>query len=54
MKLYIKYMVSMRCKKIVKTELQKLSLHFANIDLGEVEILEHISKRTRSQLKEAQ
>jgi len=53
MKLYIKYMVSMRCKKIVKTELQKLSLHFANIDLGEVEILEHISKRTRSQLKEA-
>ncbi|MBK6504461.1 MAG: AraC family transcriptional regulator [Ignavibacteria bacterium] len=53
MKLHIKYMVSMRCKNIVKAELQKLRLHFTSVDLGEVEILEHISKSTRSQLKVA-
>ncbi len=53
MKLHIKYMVSMRCKTIVMSELQKLRLNFAKVDLGEVEILEQISKNTRSQLKES-
>lgn len=43
MKLFIKNMVSNRCKLIVKSELKKLGLHFINLELGEVEILEDIS-----------
>ena len=37
MKLYIKNMVSLRCKLVVKTELEKLNITYKNIDLGEVE-----------------
>ncbi len=52
MKLYIKYMVSLRCKMLVKEELSKLGLHYAVVDLGMVEILEDISQKQREQLKE--
>jgi hypothetical protein len=38
MKLYIKYMVSIRCKLVVKAELDKLGIHYGIVDLGEVEI----------------
>lgn len=38
MKLYIKYMVSLRCKMTVKEELKKLGIHTATIELGTVEI----------------
>ncbi|MFZ4106266.1 helix-turn-helix domain-containing protein [Flavobacterium sp.] len=41
--LYIKYMVSLRCKMLVKEELKRLGLHFVIVDLGMVEILEDIS-----------
>lgn len=51
MKLYIKYMVSARCKLAVKEELKKLGLHFIIVDLGEVEIMEDISIEQREQLK---
>ncbi|MFZ4398910.1 MAG: helix-turn-helix domain-containing protein [Bacteroidales bacterium] len=51
MKLYIKYMVSNRCKMAVKEELKKLGLHFIVVDLGEVEIMEDISLDQREQLK---
>ncbi|RYE01786.1 MAG: AraC family transcriptional regulator [Sphingobacteriales bacterium] len=51
MKLYIKYMVSNRCKTAVLEELKKLSLHFIVIDLGEVEILEELSHFQREQLR---
>ena len=51
MKLYIKYMVSIRCKLMVKEELKKLGLHFIVVDLGEVEIMETISNEVREQLK---
>jgi YesN/AraC family two-component response regulator len=50
MKLYIKYMVSLRCKMMVKSELQKLGLHFVEIDLGMVEILEEINEEQRELL----
>ena len=40
LKLYIKYMVSARCKMAVKEELKKLGLHFVLVDLGEVETME--------------
>ena len=51
MKLYIKYMVSNRCKMAVKEELKKLGLHFIVVDLGEVEIMETITSDQREQLK---
>ena len=51
MKLYIKYMVSLRCKMMVKEELKKLGLHFVTVDLGVVEILEDITREQRDQLK---
>ena len=51
MKIYIKYMVSTRCKMAVKEELKKLGLHFIVVDLGEVEIMENISDEQQEQLK---
>ena len=51
MKLYIKYMVSIRCKMMVKEELKKLGLHFIVVDLGEVEIMEDLSPEQREELR---
>lgn len=51
MKLYIKYMVSTRCKMAVKEELKKLGLHFIVVDLGEVEIMETLSVEQLASLK---
>jgi AraC-like DNA-binding protein len=51
MKLYIKYMVSLRCKMAVKEELRKLGLHFIILDLGEVEIMEDLSTDELEQLR---
>ncbi len=48
MKLHIKYMVSLRCKMVVKDELRKLGISYSNISLGQVEIPEEIN---RSQLE---
>ena len=53
MKLYIKYMVSIRCKMMVKEELTNLGLHFVNVDLGVVEIMEDITQEQRGALKTA-
>ncbi len=50
-KLYIKYMVSRRCKMMVQEELEKLGIKYVNIDLGMVEIIEDISQHTHAQLK---
>lgn len=49
--LYIRYMVSLRCKMVVKQELKKLGLWYVFVDLGSVEILEDISEEQRQQLK---
>ena len=43
MRLYIKNMVSNRCKMIVKSEFEELGLHFIIKELGEVEIMENIT-----------
>lgn len=51
MKLYIKYMVSNRCKMAVKEELKKLDLHFVLVDLGEVEVMENLSSACLLELK---
>ncbi|UZR99976.1 helix-turn-helix domain-containing protein [Chondrinema litorale] len=51
MKLYIKYMVSLRCKMMVKDELIKLGLHASIVELGMVEILEDITQQQHDELK---
>jgi len=51
LKLYIKFMVSNRCKMAVKEELKKLGLHFIVVDLGEVEIMENLSADKRDLVK---
>ena len=50
MKLYIKYMVSIRCKMIVKSELDNLGLKYRDVDLGEADIIESITAIQREQL----
>jgi AraC-like DNA-binding protein len=52
MKLYIKYMVSLRCKMMVKEELKKIGLRYVVVELGMIEILENITAKQRKQLKE--
>ncbi len=44
-------MVSLRCKMMVKTELEKLGLHYVVLDLGMVDVLEDISTAQREALK---
>jgi len=51
LKLFIKYMVSIRCKLMVKSELKKLGLHYIMVELGEVEIKENITAEQHAQLK---
>jgi len=52
LKLYIKYMVSNRCKMLVKDELKNLGLHFI-VDMGVVDIMEDISHEQREQIRSA-
>ncbi len=52
MKLYIKYMVSLRCKMLVKDELIKLGLHYVSVDLGMVEIMEEMNDEQHGLLKQ--
>lgn len=51
MKLYIKYMVSTRCKMMVKEALKQLGLHFIVVDLGVVEIMEILSDEQKEELR---
>ena len=44
-------MVSLRCKMIVKSELEKMKLHFTIVELGEVVINEKLSIKKQNQLK---
>ena len=53
MKLFIKYMVSIRCKMVVKSELEKLGLDHGVVDLGEVEVKGHLSGEQRESLRKA-
>ena len=53
MKLYIKYMVSVRCKMMVQSELEKLGLPYLTIAFGEVELRDDISIEHKEQLKQA-
>jgi len=53
MKLYIKYMVSIRCKMMVKETFKKLGLHYVTVNLGEVDVIEEITAQQRERLKDA-
>ena len=44
-------MVSLRCKMIVKSELEKMHLHSIVVELGEVEIAEQLSAEEQQNLK---
>ncbi len=43
-------MVCIRCKMVVKSELEKLGLHYSKVELGEAEIMEDISSEQMHQL----
>jgi AraC-like DNA-binding protein len=53
LKLYIKNMVCIRCKMVVKDELTRLGLHYNTVELGEADILENISDYQHDQIKAA-
>jgi AraC-like DNA-binding protein len=52
MKLQIKYMVSLRCKIVVKAALTQLGLLYKNIELGEVDLIDDLTPEKRNQLNE--
>lgn len=43
LKVYIKYMVSIRCKMVVKAALDSLGLRYGAVELGEADVLDEIS-----------
>lgn len=51
MKLYIKYMVSLRCKLFVKDILNKYNIKFFNVDLGSVDLKERLSEEIREVIR---
>ncbi len=51
MRLFIKNMVSNRCKLILKSELESLGIKFTRLELGEVDITEMLSDYKRECLK---
>lgn len=53
MKLFIKYMVSIRCKMLVKAELENLGIHYSTVELGEVNIPQGITDTQRDQLNQS-
>jgi AraC-like DNA-binding protein len=53
MKLYIKNMVCIRCKMVVKDELTKLGLHYTSVELGEAEVVEVLSPEQHDQFRDA-
>ncbi|MBN1447327.1 MAG: helix-turn-helix transcriptional regulator [Bacteroidetes bacterium] len=52
MKLYIKYMVSIRCKMAVKAALDALGLQYGVVDLGEVEVKGNMTSEQRELLRD--
>jgi hypothetical protein len=50
LKIFIKNMVCIRCKMVVKLELDKLGLHYRTVELGEVEIMENLTDKEMQHL----
>jgi len=53
MKLYIKNMVCIRCKMVVKQQLKKTAINYTNVELGEVETVDNISNNQLMEFKAA-
>lgn len=53
MKLLIQNMVSLRCKMMVKAELEKLGITYTSIELGEVQLAGTITESVKHELKKA-
>ncbi|MFT4736389.1 MAG: YesN/AraC family two-component response regulator [Paraglaciecola sp.] len=53
MRIYIKYMVSLRCKLMVRDELKKLGIQYKNLELGTVDTLEDLTNQQQSALKKS-
>lgn len=51
MRLFIKHMVSLRCKVVVKQELERLGLRPVMVDLGVAEVNGEISKEIKEKLR---
>lgn len=51
MRLFIKHMVSHRCKMVVREEIEKLGIRFFSVDLGVVETHQDISQELHDTLK---
>ncbi|MFI5264807.1 MAG: helix-turn-helix domain-containing protein, partial [Candidatus Kapaibacterium sp.] len=51
MKIHIKYMVSSRCKMAVRDVLKNLNLHFIQVDLGEVDVMENLTSEQRENIR---
>lgn len=51
MKIFIKYMVCIRCKMVVKSELDKLGLQYKKVELGEVDLIGEMTIEQQKQLK---
>jgi AraC-like DNA-binding protein len=51
LKIYIKYMVSIRCKKLVGTELEKLGVIMPKINQGMVEFQEKLTSEQKNQFR---
>ena len=54
MRLYIKYMVSNRCKMAVKKELQQLGIHHLVVGLSEVEVMEQLTAEVSTPFRPVQ
>jgi AraC-like DNA-binding protein len=50
-KIFVKYMVSLRCKMIVRDTLNKLDIPYASIDLGVIETLDDVEPQKIEQLR---
>jgi AraC-like DNA-binding protein len=53
MKIFIKNMVSLRCKLAVKDVLRQLGLHFIVVELGEVDVMEELTAAQRQQIADS-
>ena len=53
MKIFIQNMVSLRCKMMVKSELEKLCIDYKTVELGKVQLTHHLSESNRQLLKTA-
>lgn len=48
MKIYIKHMVSNRCKMLVMAELDKLQIRYITVDLGVIDIIGQVTKKQKT------